>query len=139
MLHIHRVNELRIANFDFTNQSLPKYLLCKIVKFRKFINRNSKFAVRRTVGCGATSIKILFPLVDLDYFGDAVDYLCAHEKIESSKGIGVVGISKSAEIALLMATYFGDKVSAVVAMNGMPLLTGRYKYQGKDLLKGKGG
>jgi hypothetical protein len=39
-----------------------------------------------------------------------------------------------------MATYFGDKViSAVVAMNGMPLLTGRYKYQGKDLLKGKGG
>ena len=65
-----------------------------------------------------------------------MDYLCAHEKIESSKGIGVVGISKSAEIALLMATYFGDKVSAVVAMNGMPLLTGRYKYQGKDLLKG---
>ena len=67
-----------------------------------------------------------------------MDYLCAHEKIESSKGIGVVGISKSAEIALLMATYFGDKVSAVVAMNGMPLLTGRYKYQKKDLLKGKG-
>ena len=106
------------------------------------INKNSKFAVRRIVGldvCAATIIisRLFLPFLDLDYFEDAVNYLYAHEKIESSKGIGVVGISKSAEIALLMATYFGDKVSAVVAMNGMPLLTGRYKYQGKDLLKGK--
>ena len=76
--------------------------------------------------------------IDLDYFEDAINFLHAHESIESSKGIGVVGISKSAEIALLMATYLGDKVSAVVAMNGMPMLTGRYKYQGKDLLKGEG-
>ena len=36
-----------------------------------------------------------------------------------------------------MGTYLGDKVSAVVSMNGMPLLTGRYKYKGKDLLKGE--
>ena len=79
--------------------------------------------------------KILFS--DLDYFEEAVDFLCSHESIRSDKGIGVVGISKSAEMAMLMGTYFDDKVSAVVSMNGMPLLTGSYKYKGKDLLKGK--
>ena len=66
-----------------------------------------------------------------------MDFLCSHESICSDKGIGVVGISKSAEIGLLMGTYFDDKVSVVVSMNGMPLLTGSYKYKGKDLLKGK--
>ena len=35
---------------------------------------------------------------DLDYFEEAVDFLYSHESICSEKGIGVVGISKSAEI-----------------------------------------
>ena len=73
---------------------------------------------------------------ELDYFEDAVKFLCDHEKVRSDKGIGVIGISKSAEIGLLMGTYFGDKVTAIISMNGMPMLTGRYKYKGKDMLKG---
>ena len=47
---------------------------------------------------------------ELDYFEEAVDFLYQQDYVKTSKGIGVVGISKAAEIALLMGTYFEDKV-----------------------------
>ena len=47
---------------------------------------------------------------ELDYFEEAVNYLFAQDFVKTSSGIGVVGMSKAAEIALLMGTYFDDKV-----------------------------
>ena len=47
---------------------------------------------------------------ELDYFEEAVDFLYRQDFVKTSQGIGVVGISKAAEIALLMGTYFEDKV-----------------------------
>ena len=48
--------------------------------------------------------------IELDYFEEAVDFLYRQNYVKTSQGIGVVGISKAAEIALLMGTYFEDKV-----------------------------
>lgn len=56
--------------------------------------------------------------VELDYFEEAVDYLLEHKDIQSDCGIGVVGISKAAEVALLMGTYLDDKVLKSRPFNG---------------------
>ena len=39
-----------------------------------------------------------------------MNYLFEQDFVKTSSGIGVVGMSKAAEIALLMGTYFDDKV-----------------------------
>ena len=54
----------------------------------------------------------LFP-TELDYFDEAVNYLYKQDYVKTSAGIGVIGISKAAEIALLMGTYFEDTVCAI--------------------------
>ena len=46
----------------------------------------------------------------MEYFEEALDILLSHESIKSDNGIGVIGISRSAEIALLMGTYLSHKV-----------------------------
>jgi hypothetical protein len=48
----------------------------------------------------------------LDYFEEAVNYLCKQDYVNTTAGIGVIGNSKAAEIALLMGTYFEDMVCA---------------------------
>ena len=61
-----------------------------------------------------------FVYSDLEYFEEAVNYLCRQNFVKTSHGIGVVGISKAAEIALLMGTYFDDKVCLLAdGMTGM--------------------
>ena len=68
--------------------------------------------------------------VDMDYFEEAVQWLTAHPCAGSR--IGVVGLSKGADIGIEMACHF-KKVAAVVAINGM---AGRsfapVRYRGKD-------
>ncbi|XP_067680470.1 bile acid-CoA:amino acid N-acyltransferase-like isoform X3 [Haliotis asinina] len=54
--------------------------------------------------------------LDLDYFLDAVEWLQSQSAI-CLNGIGVVGVSKGAELAMLMAT-FSPKVAAVVNISG---------------------
>ena len=55
-------------------------------------------------------IRSILCYIELDYFEEAVDFLYRQNYVKTSQGIGVVGISKAAEIALLMGTYFEDKV-----------------------------
>lgn len=60
--------------------------------------------------------------VDLDYFEEAADLLLRHPKV-LGPGIGVVGVSKGAEIALLMATFL-KQVKATVCINGPTSING---------------
>ena len=49
-----------------------------------------------------------------------MNYLFEQDFVKTSSGIGVVGMSKAAEIALLMGTYFDDKVCLLAdGMTGM--------------------
>lgn len=54
--------------------------------------------------------------VDLDYFEEAANLLLAHPKIQKP-GIGVISVSKGAEIGLAMACYL-KQVVATVCING---------------------
>ncbi|XP_059870401.1 acyl-coenzyme A amino acid N-acyltransferase 1-like isoform X1 [Delphinus delphis] len=54
--------------------------------------------------------------VDLEYFEEAANLLLAHPKIQKP-GIGVISVSKGAEIGLAMACYLKE-VAATVCING---------------------
>ncbi|KAG7236617.1 hypothetical protein INR49_000741 [Caranx melampygus] len=54
--------------------------------------------------------------VHLDYFEEAIELLGKQDKV-GSKGVGVLSLSKSADVALSMASYLPD-VEAVVWING---------------------
>ncbi|XP_075041738.1 acyl-coenzyme A amino acid N-acyltransferase 1-like [Mixophyes fleayi] len=54
--------------------------------------------------------------VDLKYFEEAAHLLSSHPKV-SRGGVGVVGVSKGADVALAMASYL-PQVSATVCING---------------------
>ncbi|XP_046364219.2 acyl-coenzyme A thioesterase 1-like isoform X1 [Haliotis rufescens] len=73
--------------------------------------------------------------LDLDYFLDAVDWLQSHSAVYLT-GIGVIGVSKGAELAMLMAT-FSPKVTAVVSISGAMAFTfSDLKRIGGDDIKG---
>lgn len=57
---------------------------------------------------------------DLDYFEEAANFLLAHPKIQQP-GIGVIAVSKGAEIALAMACYL-KQVVATVWINGSSII-----------------
>ncbi|XP_074660933.1 acyl-coenzyme A amino acid N-acyltransferase 1-like [Tubulanus polymorphus] len=54
--------------------------------------------------------------LDMNYFIEAVDWLQEQQDVDSRNGIGVVGLSKGAEIALMMTEVCSD-ITAVVAIN----------------------
>ncbi|XP_049453381.1 acyl-coenzyme A thioesterase 5-like [Epinephelus fuscoguttatus] len=54
--------------------------------------------------------------VHLDYFEEAIEFLRKQDKV-GSKGVGVISISKSADLALSIASYLPD-VEATVWING---------------------
>ncbi|KAG8512223.1 Acyl-coenzyme A amino acid N-acyltransferase 1 [Galemys pyrenaicus] len=54
--------------------------------------------------------------VDLDYFEEATNFLLSHPKVQRP-GIGVIGVSKGAEIALSM-TCFLSQIVATICING---------------------
>ncbi|XP_035759281.1 acyl-coenzyme A amino acid N-acyltransferase 1 [Egretta garzetta] len=60
--------------------------------------------------------------LDLEYFEEAAELLLRHPKVRGP-GLGVVGVSKGAEVALAMATFL-PQVVATVWINGTAFLHG---------------
>ncbi|XP_074660930.1 acyl-coenzyme A amino acid N-acyltransferase 1-like [Tubulanus polymorphus] len=54
--------------------------------------------------------------LDMNYFIEAVDWLREQQDVDSRNGIAVVGVSKGAEIALMITEVCSD-ITAVVAIN----------------------
>ncbi|XP_075700946.1 acyl-coenzyme A thioesterase 2, mitochondrial-like isoform X2 [Rhinoderma darwinii] len=52
----------------------------------------------------------------LDYFGEALEFLRCHPKVDKER-IGVIGLSKGAELAITMATFLPG-IKAVVSISG---------------------
>ncbi|KAL4218032.1 hypothetical protein ACF0H5_022770 [Mactra antiquata] len=70
--------------------------------------------------------------ISLDYFLEAIDWLADHDKVFPG-GIGVIGVSKGGDLALIMAAY-SPKVRAVVNINGCTFnTTYPLKYSGGDI------
>ncbi|KAM5192298.1 acyl-coenzyme A amino acid N-acyltransferase 1-like isoform 1-T3 [Mantella aurantiaca] len=62
-----------------------------------------------------------FDYMDLKYFEEAVQLLSNHPKVCRS-GVGVIGVSKGAELALAMASYL-PQIAAAVCINGSVAVT----------------
>ena len=70
---------------------------------------------------------------DLDYFDEAVEFMVQHEHVDSSLGLGLVGVSKGADIALHMASY-NPAISHCVSINGSPHYNfGQHTYRGRQV------
>jgi dienelactone hydrolase len=71
--------------------------------------------------------------LNMEYFEEAVDWLYGHPLVlKDSGGIGVIGVSKGASLAMQVATM-SDKVKAVVSINGAAIHhTGKHTYKGVD-------
>jgi len=55
--------------------------------------------------------------LDMAYFREAVEYLCAREEVFSDKGVGAIGVSRGGDLVLNMALNI-PQVTAVVPING---------------------
>ncbi|XP_033635544.1 acyl-coenzyme A amino acid N-acyltransferase 1-like [Asterias rubens] len=54
---------------------------------------------------------------DAEYFRDAIDWLCDQPYVKPG-GVGIVGVSAGATLALQISALFPEKVSAVISING---------------------
>ena len=61
--------------------------------------------------------------LDLSYFENTIDWLCAHPKIKSD-GVALIGLSFGGAIALAIASQLPDKITAVVSISGYHALIG---------------
>ncbi|XP_040192698.1 acyl-coenzyme A amino acid N-acyltransferase 1-like [Rana temporaria] len=72
--------------------------------------------------------------LDLKYFEEAVQFLSSHPKVCGS-GVGVIGFSKGAEMALAMASYI-PHIAATVFINGTVAISGSTVRYGDLILPG---
>lgn len=87
-----------------------------LVEFRASLLATHGFAVLALAYFAYEDLPDRLKEIDLEYFEEAANLLLAHPKIRTP-GIGVISVSKGAEIALAMACFL-KQVAATVCING---------------------
>ncbi|XP_055973217.1 bile acid-CoA:amino acid N-acyltransferase isoform X2 [Sorex fumeus] len=87
-----------------------------LIEFRASLLASHGFAVLALAYFNFEDLPSDLLEVDLEYFEEAANFLLAHPKIQGP-GVGVVGVSKGAEIALSMACFL-KQIVATVCING---------------------
>lgn len=80
------------------------------------------FAVLALAYFGMPGLPPTLSRIPLEYFGRALDYLRAHQKIAPG-GITVMGVSKGSEAALLTGATYPDAVRSVISVVGSAVHT----------------
>lgn len=70
--------------------------------------------------------------IPLEYFGTAIDWLLAHDRVSGNQ-VGITGGSRGGEAALLVGSTFAQ-IGAVVCLVGSGVLTGGIPYDRGNLL-----
>ncbi|KAG6923808.1 bile acid-CoA amino acid N-acyltransferase, partial [Chelydra serpentina] len=99
-----------------------------LIEFRASLLASRGFAVLALAFFGYDDLPRVLVEVDLEYFEEAANLLLKHPKVRGP-GLGVIGVSKGAEVTLAMAAFL-EKVVAAVWINGTGFLNGtplRYK------------
>jgi dienelactone hydrolase len=73
------------------------------------------FAVLSLAYFGADGLPANLEKIPLEYFESAFAYLKGRPDVDASR-VGLYGVSRGAELALLLGAYFPDAVQAIVAM-----------------------
>ncbi|XP_068004316.1 acyl-coenzyme A amino acid N-acyltransferase 1-like isoform X2 [Melanerpes formicivorus] len=93
-----------------------------LIEFRAGLLASRGFAVLALAFFGYDDLPSTMAQLDLGYFEEAAEMLLQHPKVRGP-GLGVVGVSKGAEVALAMATFL-PQVVATVWINGTASLHG---------------
>ncbi|NXP17835.1 ACNT2 acyltransferase, partial [Scytalopus superciliaris] len=93
-----------------------------LIEFRAGLLASRGFAVLALAFFAYDDLPRVLTQLDLEYFEEATDRLLRHPKVRGP-GVGVVGVSKGAEVALAMASFL-PRVAATVWINGTSFLHG---------------
>ncbi|XP_009480016.2 acyl-coenzyme A amino acid N-acyltransferase 2-like [Pelecanus crispus] len=93
-----------------------------LIEFRAGLLASRGFAVLALAFFAYDDLPRTLVQLDLEYFEEAAKLLLQHPKVRGP-GLGVVGVSKGAEVALAMATFL-PQVVATVWINGTAFLHG---------------
>ena len=66
---------------------------------------------------GQDDLPSVYSDIDIGYFEEAVDFLLTLPDV-STRQVGVLGLSKGADISLAMLMFLGEKIGACAAMGG---------------------
>ncbi|XP_036891798.1 bile acid-CoA:amino acid N-acyltransferase [Sturnira hondurensis] len=102
-----------------------------LVEFRASLLAAHGFAVLALAYFAYEDLPELLLEVDLEYFEEAVNLLLAHPKIQGP-GVGVISLSKGAEIGLAMACFLKQVVATVCISGANSVFDFPFKY--KDLV-----
>ncbi|XP_073489170.1 acyl-coenzyme A amino acid N-acyltransferase 1-like isoform X2 [Aquarana catesbeiana] len=106
-----------------------------LAEYRASLLASRGFVVFALAYFGYEDLPRSFQKLDLEYFEEATDLLLKHPKVAGPK-LGVLGVSKGAEIGLLLASYL-PQIGATVSINGSCNIYGSTIYhRGKVLIKG---
>ncbi|XP_027554564.1 acyl-coenzyme A amino acid N-acyltransferase 2-like [Neopelma chrysocephalum] len=93
-----------------------------LIEFRAGLLASRGFAVLALAFFAYDDLPRVLAQLDLQYFEEAADFLLRNPKVRGP-GLGVVGVSKGAEVALAMASFL-PQVVATVWINGTAFLHG---------------
>ncbi|KAM4631899.1 acyl-coenzyme A amino acid N-acyltransferase 2-like [Discoglossus pictus] len=106
-----------------------------LVEYRASLLASRGFVVLALAYVAYDDLPRSFQKLELEYFEEAADLLLRHPKVSRPK-VGVLGVSKGAEIALVIASYL-PQIGATVSINGTCSLYGSTFYsKGNIILKG---
>ncbi|XP_069820922.1 acyl-coenzyme A amino acid N-acyltransferase 1-like [Dendropsophus ebraccatus] len=105
-----------------------------LIEFRSSLLASHGFASLALAYFGYDDLPKTLDHVDLKYFEEAVHFLTNHPKV-SGAGVGVIGVSKGAEIALAMACFV-PQVMATICINGAISVTGQNLSYGNLKVRG---
>ncbi|XP_066488169.1 acyl-coenzyme A amino acid N-acyltransferase 2-like [Tiliqua scincoides] len=93
-----------------------------LIEFRAGLLASKGFAVLALAFFAYDDLPQFLTEIDLEYFEEATKLLLNHPMVRGP-GLGVIGLSKGAEIALAMCTFL-EQIVAVVCINGTTAMTG---------------
>ncbi|XP_018422285.1 PREDICTED: acyl-coenzyme A amino acid N-acyltransferase 1-like [Nanorana parkeri] len=106
-----------------------------LAEYRASLLASRGFVVFALAYFGYEDLPRSFQKLELEYFEEATDLLLKHPKVAGPQ-LGVLGVSKGAEIALLLASYL-PKIGATVSINGTSNVYGSTIYhKGKVIIDG---
>ncbi|KAM4023708.1 acyl-coenzyme A amino acid N-acyltransferase 1-like isoform 1-T3 [Anomaloglossus baeobatrachus] len=106
-----------------------------LAEYRASLLASHGFVVLALAYYGYSDLPRSFEKIQLEYFEEAADLLLKHPKVSNPK-VGILSVSKGAEIALVVASYL-PQIGATVSINGSCNVYGSTIYHnGKVLVKG---
>ncbi|XP_040192724.1 acyl-coenzyme A amino acid N-acyltransferase 1-like isoform X2 [Rana temporaria] len=105
-----------------------------LVEFRSSLLASRGFATLALAYFAYDDLPTTLDYLDLKYFEEAAQFLISHPKVCGS-GVGVIGVSKGAEMALAMASYL-PQIAATICINGTVVITSNAVSYGDLILPG---